>query len=320
MIMRLVFMGTPDFAVPVLDALCSNGHDVVAVYTRPDRPAGRGRQLSHPPVKVYAEQHGIPVLQPVSLRQERTIETLTSLEPRAMVVAAYGRILPPEMLRVPPFGVLNVHPSLLPRYRGPSPVTEAILDGESKVGVTVMFLDEGMDTGPILAQRETDVFPEETADQLTRRLFALGSELLAEVLPAWEAGEIKPVPQNEDEASVTRLYSRKDGELDWSKPAEYLARRLRALHPWPGCFTHWEGRLLKVIRGRALEEDAVEAVIGQVVAPGKAGGYAAGVATGKGVLILDEVQLEGKRPQPTGEFLKGQPHFPGAVLSSRKKE
>lgn len=313
-------MGTPDFAVPVLDALCSNGHNVAAVYTRPDRPAGRGRRLSPPPVKVYAEQNGIPVLQPVSLRQERTIETLAYLEPQAMVVAAYGRILPPEMLRVPPLGVLNVHPSLLPRYRGPSPVTEAILDGESKVGVTVMLLDEGMDTGPILAQKETDVSPEEAADQLTRRLFALGAELLAEVLPAWEAGEIKPVPQNEDEASVTRLCSREDGEIDWSLSAEYLARRLRALHPWPGCFTHWEGRLLKVISGRALEEDAVEAEIGQVVVPGKAGGYAAGVATGKGILVLDEVQLEGRRPQPMEEFLKGQGHFPGAVLSSQAKE
>ena len=313
-------MGTPDFAVPVLDALCSSGHDVVAVYTRPDRPAGRGRRLSSPPVKVYAELNGIPVVQPGSLSRERTIETLASLEPQAMVVAAYGRILPPEMLRVPPMGVLNVHPSLLPRYRGPSPVTEAILGGESKVGVTVMLLDEEMDTGPILAQKETDVFPEEATDQLTRRLFALGGELLAEVLPAWEAGEIRSVPQNEDEASVTRLYSRKDGELDWSLPAEYLARRLRALHPWPGCFTHWEGRLLKVIRGRALEENAGDAVKGQVVAPGKAGGYTAGVATGKGVLILDEVQLEGRRPQLTGEFLRGQPHFLGAVLSSRAKK
>lgn len=313
-------MGTPDFAVPVLDALCSSGHDLAAVYTRPDRPAGRGRRLSSPPVKVYAEQHGIPVVQPASLRQERTIETLASLKPQAMVVAAYGRILPPEMLRVPPLGVLNIHPSLLPKYRGPSPVTEAILDGESKVGVTVMLLDEGMDTGPILARKETDVFPEEAADQLTRRLFALGGELLAEVLPAWEAGEIEPIAQNEDEASVTRLHNRKDGELDWSLPAEYLARQLRALHPWPGCFTHWEGRLLKVIRGRALEEDAVDAVRGQVVAPGKDGGYAAGVATGKGVLILDEVQLEGRRPQPMAEFLKGQPHFPGAVLSSLSRE
>ncbi len=313
-------MGTPDFAVPVLDALCSSGHDVAAVYTRPDRPAGRGRQLSSPPVKVYAERHGIPVVQPDNLRQERTIETLASLKPQAMVVVAYGRILPPEMLRVPPFGVLNVHPSLLPKYRGPSPVTEAILDGESKVGVTVMLLDEGMDTGPILAQKETNVFPEEAADQLTRRLFALGGELLAEVLPAWETGEIEPVAQNEEEASVTRLRNRKDGEIDWSLPAEYLARQLRALHPWPGCFTYWEGRLLKVIRARALEEDAVGAVKGQVVAPGKAGGYTAGVATGKGVLVLDEVQLEGRRPQPTAEFLKGQPHFLGAVLSSLSRE
>ncbi len=313
-------MGTPDFAVPVLDALCSSGHDVAAVYTRPDRPAGRGRQLSSPPVKVYAEQHSIPVVQPASLRQERTIETLVSLKPQAMVVAAYGRILPPEMLRVPPFGVLNIHPSLLPKYRGPSPVTQAILDGESKVGVTVMLLDEGMDTGPILAQKETNVFPEEAADQLTRRLFALGGELLAEVLPAWETGEIEPVAQNEEEASVTRLRNRKDGKLDWSLPAEYLARQLRALHPWPGCFTYWEGRLLKVIRSRALEEDAVGAVKGQVVAPGKAGGYTAGVATGKGVLVLDEVQLEGRRPQPMGEFLKGQPNFQGAVLSSLSRE
>ena len=306
--------------MPVLDELCSSGHDVAAVYTRPDRPAGRGRRLSPPPVKVYAEQRGIPVVQPGSLRQERTIETLASLKPQAMVVAAYGRILPPEMLKVPPLGVLNVHPSLLPRYRGPSPVTEAILAGESKVGVTVMLLDEGMDTGPILAQKETGVFPEETTVQLTQRLFALGADLLTEVLPAWEAGEIKPVPQNEDEASVTRLHNRKDGELDWSLPAEYLARLLRALHPWPGCFTYWEGRLLKVIRGRAVEKEPVGAIEGQVVAPGKAGGYTAGVATGKGVLVLDEVQLEGRRPQPTGEFLKGQPHFPGAVLGSWAKE
>ena len=310
-------MGTPDFALPVLEGLLSGGYQVVGVYTRPDRAAGRGRHLTPPPVKEYAQRHGLAVFQPPSLRREGAVQELASLDPGAIIVAAYGRILPIEVLEVPPRGVLNLHPSLLPKYRGASPVATALLEGNSVTGITVMLMDQGMDTGAILAQRQTPVLPKETAEELTQRLFHLGAALLLEVLPAWVAGEITPVPQEEERATTTRLYAKEDGELDWSLSAGALERRLRAFHPWPGCYTHWEGKLLKILEGGLTgSESPQEGEPGRVVPLQGGGEPDVAVVTGQGLLGLVRVQLEGRKPQAAGEFVRGYPRFVGARLPS----
>ncbi len=256
--MRLVFLGTPDYAVPVLDVMLAGGHHVVRVYTRPDRPSGRGRHMTPPPVKLYAEERGLPVFQPSSLSRREAVDELEALAPDAIVVAAYGRILPLSVLGIPSRGALNIHPSLLPRYRGPSPVATAILDGRSKVGVTLMLMDEGMDTGDIVAQRETDALPVETAGELTIRLFSLGAELLRDTLPGWLAGSVLPVPQDDAKATVTRLMVKEDGEMDWSLSAVQLERRVRAFDPWPGCYTLWDGKQVKVLKAVALDDEAAQ--------------------------------------------------------------
>ena len=315
--MRVVFMGTPDFVLPVLEGLLSGGYQVVGVYTRPDRPAGRGRRLTLPPVKEYAQKHGLAVFQPPSLRREGVVQELASLDPEVIIVAAYGRILPIEVLEVPSRGVLNLHPSLLPKYRGASPVAAVLLEGDSVAGITVMLMDHGMDTGGIVAQRQTLVLPKETAEELTHRLFDLGAALLREVLPAWVAGEIAAVPQEEEQATTTRLYAKEDGELDWSLSAVALERRLRAFHTWPGCYTHWGGKLLKILEGALMgDESPRHGEPGQVVPLPEGGTPAVAVVTGQGLLGLVRVQLEGRRSQTSEEFVRGYPQFLNARLSS----
>jgi methionyl-tRNA formyltransferase len=311
--MRTVFMGTPDFAVPVLEALLAGAHDIVAVYTRPDRHVGRGRRVLPTPVKRFALERGLPVLQPASLRGEEIAREMEGLNPEVVVVAAYGRIIPEAMLRVPAHGMVNVHPSLLPRHRGPSPVATAILEGASVTGVTIMLLDAGMDSGPILAQREAAVQPGERTGELTTRLFGMGAELLLEVLQAVGSGDLRPVPQDEARATVTRLLQKADGELDWSLPAVELERRVRAFDPWPGCFTRWGGRQLNVVEAGVVD--------GGGTAEGEVGEVAAGseglvVVTGRGLLRLDSLRLEGRRTQPAEEFVRGHADLPGARLPS----
>ena len=253
--LRVVFMGTPAFAVPALRALVERGHVVVGVYTQPDRRAGRGRKLRASPIKIFSEECGLPVFQPRSLRQdtESARSELAELAPDAVIVAAYGLFLPEKVLRLPRLGCLNIHPSLLPKHRGPSPVATAILDGDEATGVTIMLLDEGIDTGPILAQQETRIAADETAEGLTNRLFELGSNLLIDSLDRWEQGQIVPKPQNDDDASFTRRLEREDGRIDWNQSADSLARRVRAFTPWPGTFTTWRGRTLKVLRARPAD-------------------------------------------------------------------
>ena len=230
--LRVVFMGTPAFAVPALGALLEMGCDIAGVYTQPDRRSGRGRRLSAPPVKQAAIERGLPVFQPASLRRdEEARRQIAALEPDLIVVAAYGLFLPAETLVVPSLGALNIHPSLLPRHRGPSPVATAILEGDTATGVTIMQLDEGMDSGPIVAQRETEIGAEETAEDLTSRLFSMGAELLTETIPKWSATETAPTPQDDSEATITRLLRREDGKIDWTQPAEHISRQVRAYHP-----------------------------------------------------------------------------------------
>lgn len=311
--LRIVFMGTPAFAVPALEALLGSGHEVVGVYTQPDRPAGRGRRLRPSPVKAYAEQHGLPVFQPASLRRDpEACAVIAGMEPGAIVVAAYGLFLPKVVLETPRYGCLNIHPSLLPRYRGPSPVISAILEGEKTTGVTIMLLDEGMDSGPVLAQEKAAIGTEETSDELTLRLFEAGADLLVQTLAGWIRGEITPSIQDEDEATTTRLLKREDGLLDWSESASAIERRIRAFTPWPGTFTSWNGRTVKIVRGRPAQLGC-DAVPGTVLEC-EGGGVA--VATGSGDLELLEVQLEGRARSTAAEFARGQRDFIGSVLGA----
>lgn len=308
--LRVVFMGTPAFAVPALDALIEEGHNLVGVYTQPDRRSGRGRHLTAPPVKQAANRHGITVFQPASLRREdEARQHIADIAPDLIVVVAYGLFLPADTLAVPPLGALNIHPSLLPRHRGPSPVASSILAGDATTGVTLMQLDEGMDSGPIIAQSSTQIRANETTEDLTIRLFDMGSELLTETIPQWRIGDVKAVPQDETEATVTRLMRREDGAIDWNQPGEYIARQLRAFHPWPGIFAHWNSRKLKVLWATALDIDTGN-VPGEVIEVPQ--GIA--VTTGEGALLLRRVQIEGRQATDIADFTRGYRDFVGSIL------
>lgn len=307
--MRVVFMGTPLAVAPTLERLCRMPEvEVAAAVTPPDRERGRGRRSEPPPVKEAAQCLGIPVLQPPSLRSHAAQEQLAELKPDVIVVAAYGRLLPKPVLELPPHGCLNLHPSLLPRHRGPSPVAAAILEGDEVTGVSLMLLDEGMDTGPVIAQREYDFIGEETAGELTDTLFAMGADLLAEKLSPWMQGELQAQPQDNAQATVSRKLERADGLADWTLSAETLARQCRAYAPWPGLYTQWQGKTLKLLSVTAFPDYRTGTVSpGQVVAVGLRKGIY--VVTGKGMLALERVQLEGRRAVPGEEFLRGYPDF-----------
>jgi methionyl-tRNA formyltransferase len=322
--MRVIFMGTPEFAVPSLRLLIEraapgdlapDGLEIVGVVTRVDKPSGRGRQMVPSPIKQLALEVRLPVYQPGPLRRSGSLALLTSLAPDLIVVAAFGQILPPEVIQLPARGCLNVHASLLPRHRGASPIAAAILTGDSETGVTIMRMDEGLDTGPILTARETLIGPDETTGELTARLAVIGAELLGDTLPHWLAGEIEPTPQDESRATMTRLIRKEDGLLDWTQPAELVARQVRACNPWPGAYTYWNGQQLKVLRAR-------------VVDPGAAGaGRRSGdnyllpemgltVACGAGALALAVVQFQGKRALPAADLLRGYPALASAHFTS----
>ncbi len=306
-------MGTPEFAVPVLEALVSGGHEVVAVYSRPDRPSGRGKRTSPTPVRSAAAAMGLPVRQPPSLKSVDAQSELAALAPDVIVVAAYGLFLPRAVLDLPRHLCLNVHPSLLPKLRGPSPVSTAIVEGETSTGVSIMHLDEGMDSGPVLAQRRTPIGESETAEALTARLFEMGADLLVEVLPDWAEGRIRSRPQDESRATTTRLLTREDGRTDWSLSADRIARRVRGYAPWPGAYTYWGGRMLKILDVSPDER----------IAPGRPGtvvesadGDRIEIATGRGTLRVTRLQLEGRRPANAREFLQGNGAIVGDVLDS----
>ncbi|MBC8280843.1 MAG: methionyl-tRNA formyltransferase [Chloroflexi bacterium] len=312
--MRIVFMGTPSFAVPVLASLMTiSDSQLVGVYTPPDRPAGRGRQPQASPVKEHALEHDLPIFQPVNFRSQEVQDELAALKPDVIVVAAYGKLLPKPVLDLAPLGCLNIHPSILPRYRGPSPVVTSILNGDLITGVTIMLLDEGMDTGPLIAQHEFFMKGNETAEGLTTELFELGGELLQESLAKWQSGELLSEPQNEALASVTRKFERSDGLVDWSLSAVELERRVRAFNPWPGVFTHWNDSSLKIIEASIISSSSTEFVPGTVVGTNHPD-VAAAVATSEGFLGLHKVQLEGKRAVDAKDFLNGSPSFIGSQL------
>ena len=309
MTVRVVFMGTPEFAVPTLRQLLHT-YNVVGVVTRPDKPKGRSKAPVPSPVKVVAQEAGIPVFQPRTLRTTESQEVIRRWQPDVIVVAAFGLLLPPEVLHIPPHGCLNVHASLLPRWRGAAPVPAAIIAGDEKTGVTIMLMDEGMDTGPILTQEPEPILPEDTTATLTQRLAERGARLLGATLPLWLEGKITPRPQNEHEATYAPMLRKEDGWIRWEEPAELIARKVRAYQPWPTAMTRWQGRLLKILRAHATSEDVQDVPPGTVIAWHEG----AAVTTGDGLLVLEEVQLEGKRPVAIDAFLRGARGFIGAQL------
>jgi len=308
--LRIVFMGTPEFATPTLRHLILNDYDVAAVYTRPDRPAGRGRGLASSPVKRLATALALPVVQPVSLKEVGVVAELASFKPDVIVVAAFGQILTKSVLELPKFGCINIHPSLLPRHRGAAPVVAAILAGDSFTGISIMLMDEGLDTGPVVSVAQVAISDKDNTGSLTLKLSLIAAHLLQDVLPDWVGGKIKPRPQGEASATYSAAIAKGDGEIDWYQPAVDIWRRVRAFHPWPGCYTRWRGKVLKIIEAEPLSQ-GVDAVAGEAV---DLPGNSLGVNTGDGVLRLLAVQLEGKRVMTAGEFLRGQRQFIGAML------
>jgi len=305
-------MGSPRFAVPSLEYLATAGYELAAVYTQPDRTGGRGRALAVLPVKEAASALGLTVVQPQSLKAPDAVKQLAGFKPDIIVVAAFGQLLPKAVLELPRLGCLNVHPSLLPRFRGASPVAAAILAGDEFSGVSIMFLDEGMDSGPVFSRAQIPVADSDSTASLGDKLSIVGAGLLGEVLVGWTGGELKPHPQDGTKATYCQPITKDEGEIDWRLPAVAIWRRVRAFYPWPGCFTRWRGKTLKIIE--AMPSTAgTRAKAGEVVAL-DSGGF--GVGTGDGVLSVLRVQLEGKQALSAAEFLRGQRGFIGAVLPS----
>jgi len=306
-------MGTPQFSVPALRKLIASKYDLLAVYTQPDRLAGRGRKASSPPVKETARQHGITVLQPETLKNPDELQRAAEFKPDAIVVVSFGQILPGELLDIPRFGCLNIHPSLLPLYRGPSPIASAILSGDRETGISIMLLDAGIDTGPILARQSLEIAPQDTTGSLEGKLAETGASLLMNVLPEWFEHKIIPERQDNRRATYTKQISKADGRLDWHLPAIELDRKIRAFHPWPGGYTYWKEKALKIVRSVPLStDDTIEP--GRVIALPVDIGLSAGIGTGEGILGLSVVQLEGRKAMPITDFLRGQPGFIGEKL------
>jgi methionyl-tRNA formyltransferase len=308
---RTVFMGTPQFAVTILESLLRSSHRVVAVYTQPDKAAGRGRPVVSSPVKKLAMERQIPTFQPETFESSKVVDKLASFQPELIVVTAFGCILPRAVLSLPKFACLNVHPSLLPRHRGPSPVASAILRGDELTGVTIMLMDAGLDTGPILAQEKVGISCTDTTGSLGAKLGDVGARLLLQTLPGWLGGDLRPQAQDESEATYSKLITSEDAEIDWGLSAVELWRMVRAYTPWPGCYTWCHGKRLK-IHGAVPLPDGKSGEIGKVVTLAEQPEI--GVVTKKGILGLCQVQLEGKREMPATDFVRGKRDFIGCIL------
>lgn len=320
MSLKIVFMGTPDFAVGALQALIDAGHEITAVVTQPDKAKGRSGKLSFSPVKECAVKNGLPVLQPERIKKEEAVAELRQYEADIFVVAAFGQILSKEILDMPRLGCINIHASLLPKYRGSSPIQWAVIYGEEKTGITIQQMNEGVDTGDILYQKELILDKKETGASLFDRLAVLGAEAVTEVLPLLEEGKIVPVPQKHEEATHTVMLRKEMGQMDFSKSAAELERLVRGLNSWPSAYTYWEGRQLKIWESDLCEDDelsaeewahAKEADNGEVIKIEK---NRFAVACKMGVLWITSVQLEGKKRMTTHDFLLGNALKQGMVL------
>ncbi len=310
--LRLVFMGTPEFAVPALQALLESEDEVVGVVCQPDKPAGRRMALHAPPVKDCARGYAIPVFQPQKIRTPEALAHFQSWQPDLIVVAAYGKMLPTTILDLPPAGCINIHASLLPKYRGAAPIQWAIARGETHSGVTIMQVSEQMDAGPILWQQSLALTPDETGQSLHDRLAELGARALLEALSLWKRGRLAATAQDEHAATYAPLLKKEDGEIDWTRPAVSIEQRIRAFYPWPSAYTWLDGKRLKVLTARlSTHEASTRAVPGTIIARQA---DSLSVATGQGGLTLDTLQLEGKKALPVAAFLAGHDLKSGARL------
>ncbi|MEW5717775.1 MAG: methionyl-tRNA formyltransferase [Chloroflexota bacterium] len=308
--MRVLFMSTPEFGVPTLRKFFEQGYEIVGVVCQPDKPAGRGRQLIAPAIKRAALEHGLPIFQPDNLRAPEVIAALAQTQPELILVAAYGKYIPDEILNLPTRGALNLHPSLLPRWRGACPVTAAIAAGDAETGVTIHFVASEMDTGDILAQASVPLGDEDTTETMMARLAVLGADLYADTVARWLRGEIVPRKQDHTQATWCDRMTKAQGKIDWTQPAEKIARQVRAYQPWPLAYTFWRGQQLNILNARALNVAQDSATPGQVIQ------LDAGivVATGNELILLRQVQLSGKRALPIADFARGARGFVGSVL------
>ncbi len=297
MAIRIIFMGSPDFAVPALQALTAH-YSICGVITQPDRPSGRGMTLSPPPVKIAAQNMGLPVIQPEKLRSPEAFQQLVDWQPDLIVVAAFGQILRQNVLDLPKYGCINIHASLLPRHRGAAPIQAAILAGDRQTGITIMKMEAGLDTGPMLRQQAIPIEPEDTGGSLFEKLSELGAELLLQTLPGYLSGEILPHPQPEEGASYFGMIKKEDGLLDFTLPAADLERKIRAFSPWPGTYLQWQGGPLKILRAHVM--DGKEAAGKHLVIE-----MLPAIAASNGLLVFDELQPAGKKPMSGKAFMSG---------------
>ena len=302
--MKIIYMGTPDFAVAPLEAILKAGHEVTAVVTQPDRQKGRGREVQYSPVKECALSYGIPVLQPLKIKEKDAVEELRKYPADIFVVAAFGQLLSEEILNMPRFGCINIHASLLPAYRGAAPIQWCVINGEEKTGVTIMQMAKGMDTGDILLQKEVVLDEKETGGSLFDRLMETGAELIVEALPKIEAGELIPVVQKEELATYAGKITKDMGNIDFTKAAVTIERLIRGLNPWPSAFTHYKGKILKIWEADVVSEcvNAENPVPGTVIAMDK---ESFTLATGEGALRIRSLQPEGKKRMSCAEFMRG---------------
>lgn len=299
--MKIIYMGTPDFSVGALEALIKAGHEICLVVTQPDKPKGRSGAMQFPPVKECAVKYGIPVFQPERIKRPEAVSVLKKYDADIYVVAAFGQLLSQEILDIPKYGCINIHASLLPKYRGASPIQQAVIDGEEKSGVTIMQMELGMDTGAILYQKEIELDPKETGESLFDKLAVLGAEAVVEALPLIEAGEIEPVPQDEEKATHVKMITKGQGLIDFSKNAVVIERLIRGMNSWPSAYTYLNGKQVKIWDADVLPA-AAEGKPGEVTKVEKDAIY---VQTGNGLLKINELQLEGKKRMNTHDFLLG---------------
>ena len=314
--MRIVFMGTPDFSVPALEALVEGGHEVVAAITQPDKPKGRGKAVLMTPVKEKAMELGIPVYQPVKVREPEFVEKLRQMEPDAIVVVAFGQILPKSILEIPRYGCVNIHASLLPKDRGAAPIQWAVIDGERESGVTTMFMNEGLDTGDMLEKEAVTLDPKETGGSLHDKLSAIGGRLILSTLKGLEDGTLKGTPQTDEGTCYAKMLKKSLGDIDWTMDAAAIERLIRGLNPWPSAYTCLHGKTLKIWDGDVLERE-------YGVEPGTVAEVAKDrlvVQTGQGSLAIRSLQLEGKKRMDAGDFLRGYAVEAGTRLERRAEE
>lgn len=306
--MKIVFMGTPDFAVPCLAHLIADGHEIAGVFTQPDKPKGRGYKLTPPPVKELALAYNLPVWQPEKLRDGASLEVLRGLAPQLIAVVAYGRILPKEILDLPEYGCINVHGSLLPKYRGAAPIQWSVLNGDPVAGVTTMYMAEGLDTGDLILSREIPIGADETSGELFDRLAALGAEALSETVRLIAAGNAPRIPQDNAQASYAKMLTKEMAEIDWSKPAQEVHNLIRGMNPWPTAYTRLGGKMLKVHRSRIVEGSSEPGAV--------LDGKRLVIGCGEGAVELVEIQPEGSRRMPAADYLRGHPVEPGSKLGT----